>query len=331
MAAASSSTGCVKSLNTIRVEWIVAFFCDPREKVFGKVLRSMGVVLFGLFLTCRAFGSCPRERLFGYPDPKELSSWLVQEAKRYPGRMQVFSLGQSVRGHPLTLAVVGSGRDKEAILINGAHHGDEKITVLVALGFVDFLNKNFDHPEVKALLGRYQFVVLPLVNPDGYCAHSRLNAQGIDINRDYLSPSEDAAGDSGFKTPEARLIRDLVAKKRFLGALALHSGDEAVYWPLGDSPRPSNHHAVFEDLARSTAARMGFVRSMQSYFDYPTQGEFIDYVYRKYQILGLTVEVSRDHLPQAGRHRGIITQGIDGILSYVASLGTRRDGAKSPF
>lgn len=285
-----------------------------RPWIFGSL-----VILFGGGKG--GFAQCLSQNLFGYPDLEEVRSFLEKGARKEPSLVRLSHLGYSFRGNPLSGVTIGHTHDKDRpwIFINGAHHGDEKITVLVALGFVDFLLKNAQNPEIKKILNRYSFLIVPIINPDGYCVHSRQNAQGFDINRDYYE-IDDQSKTPGFKTPEARLVSQLVQKNKFTGALALHSGDEGVYWPMGDSPLPSAHHRVLGDLARLTANKMGFERWMQSYYDYPTQGEFSDFVYKTHRILGLTVEISQEHLPRPGLHPEIVKKAVAGILAYVDAL-----------
>jgi hypothetical protein len=296
---------------------LVKAFCSSMKKSMAFWLLGVGAVFFTGADMGR--GECLSQNLYGYPDLDKVRSFLEKRAQGDPRRVRLSSLGYSYLGHQIFVVKIGSDENRHRIMINGAHHGDEKITVLVALGFMDFILQHSDDPELNNILNDYNFYLVPIVNPDGYCNHSRNNAQGYDINRDYYHFDE-LANARGFKTPEARLVTRLMEKNKFKGAIALHSGDEAVYWPMGDSPHPSAHHQIFGEIARLTANKMGFDRRMQSYYDYPTQGEFIDFVYKTHHILGLTIELSQDHLPRPGIHREIVKKGIDGILAYLSAL-----------
>lgn len=69
---------------------------------------------------------------------------------------------------------------KRKILLTSGMHGDEKSAVT---GLYEFLVNVVDNPEFSTLLTMADFVVIPVCNPTGYNADSRLNYQGKNINR----------------------------------------------------------------------------------------------------------------------------------------------------
>jgi predicted deacylase len=227
----------------------------------------------------------------------------------------------------LTLGYQGTKVHRQGIpiLINSAHHGDEKISVKVVLGLIDFIEKSRSHPGVQSLLNDFCFYLVPLVNPDGYAQGTRANAQGIDINRDYFGADQlNETAHQRFETPEARHLNRLMSRLDLAGALALHSGAEAIYWPLGESPYPPRDEDVFKKISSFMAHSMGLKRVMQSYFDYPTQGEFIDYAYKRFGVLGVTLEVSYHHQPAWNDVDPIVYRSIKGILVYAKALAEHR-------
>lgn len=88
---------------------------------------------------------------------------------------------RSVKGREIKVYVFRSG--EPTTLVIGGIHGDERPGVELALEFIDRLGS----PQVFDFKGR--IVVIPKANPDGIIAGTRVNARGIDINRNF--PTKD--------------------------------------------------------------------------------------------------------------------------------------------
>jgi murein peptide amidase A len=98
-------------------------------------------------------------------------------------------LGRSYEGRPITaIHVAGDG---PRILVVGCIHGDEcegtKVTRLLARS-----------------VPRTDLWLVPQLNPDGLARHRRGNANGIDLNRDFLAATQ----------RETRIARRLILRLR---------------------------------------------------------------------------------------------------------------------
>lgn len=94
----------------------------------------------------------------------------------------VFSIGTSVQGRSITAYSFGSGPSK--IIFVGGTHGDEKSSVYSLNSFVDYLESHY-----SSIPGNRTIIVIPNLNPDGYAASRRTNANNVDLNRNF--PADD--------------------------------------------------------------------------------------------------------------------------------------------
>ena len=78
---------------------------------------------------------------------------------------------------------------------------------------------------------------------------------------------------------------------------------------------------LFYTLSKSAAEAMGFDTYLQSYNDYPTQGEYVDYAYMRDKTLAITVEVSTQKAPGAGSLAGIVHKSFLGTMAFVQGVG----------
>jgi len=129
---------------------------------------------------------------------------------RYPGNVVGRSgvVGRSLDGRPIRLHQYGDPRIRGRVLVFACIHGDE----CAARGIEPLVN---GCPEPRA-----NVFVVPNLDPDGSAAVTRLNARGVDLNRNFPSGWQpigrrggaEYSGPRPFSEPETRLAARIVAK-----------------------------------------------------------------------------------------------------------------------
>ena len=128
-------------------------------------------------------------------------------------------------GAPRTILLAEYGDPNgPAVSLSAGVHGDEPAASWALLGIA----------RDGLLNPRFAYRIWPMLNPSGYLAQTRENAEGVDINRSFTR---------GGTSPEARAVITANRDRRFALALDLHEDFEAdgcyLYEPLrpGASPR----------------------------------------------------------------------------------------------
>jgi protein MpaA len=117
-------------------------------------------------------------------------------------------VGHSVKGRPIVSLRDGDPDSALRVLVVGCIHGDETAGMRVARRLIDG----------RAPHG-VELWVVPTLNPDGVAAHTRGNAHGVDLNRNFgfdwahLSGGE-YSGPHAFSEPESRAARRLIKRVR---------------------------------------------------------------------------------------------------------------------
>ena len=124
-------------------------------------------------------------------------------------------------------------------------------------------------------------------------------------------------------------MKQLIDQSHFVAAAAVHSSPtaEEVLWPWGYSAEPTADAAELAAIGESTALAMGLDRYLQSYADYPTSGEFLDYAYFKTHTLAFTIEVSAPQKPSASALPGIVEAAVAGTLAMLQELHATEAGS----
>ncbi len=266
-------------------------------------------------------GSLPSISFAAYHSLPEMLTYLQALSLAAPDLAQYKVLGKSEQGRDVGIVTLNATCQPSppAIFFNGAHHGDEDVSAEAVLSLPDYLlRKSTTDASVRVLLRTYAFTILPVVNPDGFVAGTRENANGNDINRDYASPGSSEL--LSFKTKEGQIIRDLQDAMGFVGAVAFHSGTQEVLWPWGYTGTGTPDEAFFLAAGKKTAEAMGFTIYQQSYDDYPTQGEYIDYAYAKSRTLVATFEISNSKSPSAAVLAGVVETARKGAVAWAQAL-----------
>lgn len=262
-----------------------------------------------------------------YHNEDQIITYLKAVAAAVPTLAQYKVLGQSGQGRDVPYLVINATcqTNPPAIFANGAHHGDEPPSAESVLSIPDYLlRKSTTDTAIQSLLATYAFYVLPVVNPDGLALNTRTNANGADINRDY-SYSERSDANS-FKTVEAQLIKSLQESVGFHSAIAYHSGAQEVVWPWCYTSDATTDDSFFAAAGPQASHAMGFTVAQQSYDDYPTQGEYIDYAYWKSGTLAATFEVSTDKTPSTASLANVVANAWKGTLAWVQAVSDHDKG-----
>lgn len=108
----------------------------------------------------------------------EINEYLDYLSKIYPDRVQIKLIGHSYEGRELKAITITNNIENissnKCIFIDGGTHAREWITISMALYIIHVLVEQFDDNSI--LLANFNWVVLPVVNPDGYeFSHEKVN------------------------------------------------------------------------------------------------------------------------------------------------------------
>lgn len=158
---------------------------------------------------------------------------------------ETFSIGSSVQGRAITAYRFGTGNS--TMVFVGTTHGDEKSSTHTLNNLIDYLEHN-----PSAIPAHRTVVIIPNINPDGYNASKRTNANGVDLNRNFPARTFVPASGSGerpLSEPESRILHDLIRALRPDLVIVCHSWSNRHF---------INYDGPAGDLARRFAALSGY-------------------------------------------------------------------------
>lgn len=188
------------------------------------------------------------------------------------------AIGASHDGRELRMRRYGHGPRR--VLWIGGIHGDEREGAVATAELPGALAR------VPDAFARVTLTILEDVNPDGSSLHTRGNARGVDLNRNYPANNfvpGPAFGERPLDQPEAKALHDLVLAERPHLVIVAHAwrGDHFI-----------NYDGPAVHLAERFAAESGY-RVKPSDKIAPTPGSLGSWIGRKLGVPILTLEYER--------------------------------------
>ena len=262
-----------------------------------------------------------------YKTQAEFEAKIDALAAAYPALVTIETIGNSIQGKPIRMMRItapGGSTAKPQILFNGCQHAREWVSPATVMFIAEELMSSYgSRPETTAALDGIEFLIVPMVNPDGYeysWTNQRLwrknrrnngnGTTGVDLNRNWAyewggtgssgsGSSDTYRGTSPFSEPETQALRDLIIAEPGIRAhVDFHSFSQLVLWPFGydfvDAPEPDK--SLFEELGTEMSdAIFGhsgfFYDPIRSSDLYPAAGDASDWVYGDQGVFSYTFEL----------------------------------------
>jgi len=232
----------------------------------------------------------------------------------HPQLATLDDLGDSLQGRELkAIRITGPGdtSNRPIIFFNGGQHAREWISPATVTYIAEQLLTQYGtDPLVTALVDEIEWVILPVLNPDGYeytwdstrlwRKNRRNNGDGtfgVDLNRNWdidfggegssgNTNSDIYRGPFAFSEPETAAIRDfLIAEPRVAAHIDFHCFSQLILYPWGHSGAPPLspslqmfYEDLSDDMASAIQSQFGSIYVPQESIDlYPAAGVMSDY------------------------------------------------------
>lgn len=108
--------------------------------------------------------------------------------KKAAANLELQCLGKSTLGESIHLIKVGSGKVK--ILMWSQMHGNESTTTKALFDMLNVFQESAKDSLINEILNNCTLYIIPMLNPDGARAYTRVNANKVDLNRDAKELSQ---------------------------------------------------------------------------------------------------------------------------------------------
>jgi hypothetical protein len=270
--------------------------------------RNIAIFFLGLALWSQ-FSSASDSGIFG-PPYSSIQIEMSELALSFSDWAEKIDYGVSPNGNVLSMIRIAKKRSNsseiranraklsKAVYISGATHGNEYLNIEDRLARY-FLENRSNLPHFDRFLQNDGVLyVVPIVNPDGYEARTRRNANGVDINRDFPVKK---INHSGLTQPESSqlvsfLFQDLKESMAHLVfTLDYHCCKGALIhpWSFNSEPLPDPDFGNYQEVGDKMKSIFGshyWVGNTEQVLTQPRTGTSKDFFYENFQSLSFTFE-----------------------------------------
>lgn len=284
-------------------------------------------------------GKATYDHYFNYVEMENLLSEIADTLNgKVANTAQLIDIGDSVEGRGLIGIKISDNVSTEEmepeVRLLGTHHGNEMISYMVLLYFLEQLADKFNEAggeEWTELVNGCELWVVPVVNPDGVndgfddyeningvrdSNGSRRNANNVDLNRDYSYMWDGSGGSpSPFSQPETQNVRDNHELNHYVISHSYHSGAYYInyVWNYIAEGSPDNHPPPNRDLIYELCViyddytNYGVTNGGDWYY---TNGDTNDWSYGEWGDVDTTIELHPGSYPYTHdpNETGIITE-----------------------
>jgi protein MpaA len=255
---------------------------DERSRRFGaRIMTACGWLM--LVIGCESRESeMGRYGMKQAPSPIDVPANNPSLADSY---YQV-RLGTSVQGRPINMLVFGDAPGTP-VLVMGAIHGDEATTADLTNNLIALLKAR------RELSSGKRIAVIPVANPDGYAAQTRLNANRVDVNRNFPATNYRAGrsastqpryGAQAASEPETRAVMKAIDMTQPRLLISIHS--------ITENRQCNNYDGPAEAIAQAMTAKNHYPTTAA--IGYPTPGSLGSYAGIDKKIPMITLELPRN-------------------------------------
>ncbi|XP_031627768.1 zinc carboxypeptidase-like [Contarinia nasturtii] len=252
-----------------------------------------------------------------YNTLKEINDWMDEMLRQYPSVLTNYDIGRSYEKRTIRALKLSTRPELKnpIIFVESTVHAREWITAATATYLLNALLtasvSRPQDPEITPLAMNYDWVFVPVVNPDGY-VYSHTNNRmwrknrrpqsnwcvGVDGNRNFgfyhaqsggsKDPcSELYGGAKAFSEPETFALSEFVKNFNISLYLSFHSYGQMLLFPYGHSKKRSGNYKDLMEIglksAQAIKKRFGTIYEVgpTSEVLYIASGTSADWVYAK--------------------------------------------------
>lgn len=222
--------------------------------------------------------------------------------KDYCNVIECYTIGYSVCGRKIILLKLGCGQ--KSFFITSGVHGRESANTPALMRMIERYAYSFGN---DSFLNDYSFYIVPLLNPDGYVMATtdrklssyKLNANGVDINRNFPSvhyKSGGAGGACAGSEPETKALMSALGSHPSQIYIDIHSRGEVIYYYRSAMSDEYNdrQYAIADRLSKATGYEL--VPPEDEIASDDSGGNTVHYVSETYGIPAITIETLPDNI-----------------------------------
>jgi hypothetical protein len=256
--------------------------------------------------------------------------FMNQTAAQYPSICALVQVGTSVQNRPLYFLRISDNVNVEEaepeFKFISSIHGNEVVGYDMCIRLIQQLTSEYGtNPRITNLVNDTEIWICPMMNPDGYVLGQRYNANGIDLNRNFLMPTGVQHPDGNDWQPENVAIMDFGLNHSFILSANFHGGALVMNYPWDYTYVLTPDDDVCQAAALTYSIHNGPMYNSAEFENgitngaewYVITGSMQDWNYGYTDCLDITAEIGYSMWPPASQLPTYWSQNQESMLSYM--------------
>ncbi|MFA5509450.1 MAG: DUF2817 domain-containing protein [Candidatus Cloacimonetes bacterium] len=242
----------------------------------------------------------------------EYVDFMQQTAIQYPELCHLEMIGSSVQGRPIYFMKISDNvaqdEPEPGFRFISSIHGDEPVGYDLLIRLIQLLTSEYgSDARITEIVDNTEIWICPMLNPDGFVAGRRFNAQNIDLNRNYPMPSGDQHPDGNSWAPENVAVMDFSQAHNFQLSTNLHGGSAVINYPWDYTFTLTPDNDLIREAALTYSRENSMVYNSPQFPEgvvngaqwYVITGSLQDWSYGYTDCIDLTAEIGANKWPPA--------------------------------
>lgn len=267
-----------------------------------------------------------------YHNYDELTAFLQNIESQYPDICKLITVGQSVQGRELWFMKISDNvdieEDEPEFKYIANMHGDEPVGRELLIYLITLITDNYGiDPRFTKMVDSLELWIMPSMNPDGFEMHTRYNANGVDLNRNFPDPITNPVNTPAGREPETQAIMYHAFGHSSVLSANFHTGALVVNYPYDCMYQLTPDNDLFIDISLAYSIHngpmyygsfpQGITNGAQWYI---IHGGMQDWNYYWMGDNEVTVEQCNDKWPSASWLPGLWDDNRESMLSYIETI-----------
>lgn len=260
----------------------------------------------------------------------EYTAFMQNTADQYPNICQLIQFGSSVQNRPLYFMRISDNipveENEPEFRYVSSMHGDEVVGYDMLIRLIQLLTSQYGiNDRITDIVNNTEIWICPLYNPDGYVAHSRYNANGADLNRNFPMPVGSQHPDGMSWQPENIALMNHSNAQNINFSVNFHGGSLVTNYPWDYTYTLCPDNDLFIQAALTYSIHNTPMYNSSEFVHgitngaawYIVEGSLQDWVYANNGDMDLTIEVGEVKWPAASSLDTYWNQNQESILSLL--------------
>lgn len=260
----------------------------------------------------------------------QYSTFMQDTATQYPNICQLVQFGSSVNGLPLYMMKISDNVATEEfepeLKYVSSIHGDEVVGYDMLIRLIQLLTSEYGTTQrITDIVNNTELWICPMFNPDGYVAHERYNADGIDLNRNYPMPTGTQHPDGNPWGAENIAMMSFSQAHSFNMSMNFHGGELVLNYPWDYTYTLAPDDALLQEMSLTYTRPHTALYNSSDFVHgitngaawYVITGSMQDWLYHFTGCIDITAEIGTNKWPSSSQLPTYWNNNKESILRYI--------------